>query len=221
MAAPDLRERVFDLLVGNVDDDAVDLALAALDGDHELDEALGGADVERPDSSTNTLDVEPAGAFLKSLTVEGFRGVGAVTRIDFHPAPGLTIVTGRNGSGKSSLAEALEFALTSKTHRWHNAQFTEVWRNLHHGDPCRIGIELAQEGVGKSEISVSWGKEDDDTGQATVRYQQQGGKQQSGLGALGWAGPLEAYRPILSYEELGRMLSGTSSQLYDALAKVL
>lgn len=217
----DLRERLFDVLVGTVDDEIVDIALAALDGDQEFESALGGGTVERPDSGNEQDETPPAGAFLKSLSVEGFRGIGASTRVAFHPGPGLTIVAGRNGSGKSSLAEALEFALTSRTHRWHNAQFAEVWRNLHHGDPSGIRIELAQEGVGTSVISVSWPKDAEDTAQAKITYQPQGGKQQSGLSALGWAAPLEVYRPILSYEELGRMLGGTHSQLYDALAKVL
>jgi NAD(P)-dependent dehydrogenase (short-subunit alcohol dehydrogenase family) len=55
---------------------------------------------------------EPVGAFLKSITVSGFRGVGPTTSLDLHPAAGLTVVAGRNGSGKSTFAEALEVALT-------------------------------------------------------------------------------------------------------------
>ena len=42
---------------------------------------------------------------------------------------------GRNGSGKSSFAEALELLLTGDTYRWkkpRTAVWREGWRNLHH-----------------------------------------------------------------------------------------
>ncbi len=65
----------------------------------------------------------PRIAFLKAITVEGFRGIGPKATLDLTPGPGLTLVVGRNGSGKSSFAEGLELLLTGDTYRW---------RNLHH-----------------------------------------------------------------------------------------
>ena len=50
--------------------------------------------------------------------MEGFRGIGPATTLRLSPQPGLTIVAGRNGSGKSSLSEALELVLTGDTYRW-------------------------------------------------------------------------------------------------------
>lgn len=47
---------------------------------------------------------DPAGAYLGAITVQGFRGIGEQRRLDLVPGPGLTIVLGRNGSGKSSFA---------------------------------------------------------------------------------------------------------------------
>lgn len=44
--------------------------------------------------------LEAAGAFIKAIVVQGFRGIGGSARLDLIPAPGLTVVSGRNGSGK-------------------------------------------------------------------------------------------------------------------------
>jgi recombinational DNA repair ATPase RecF len=73
-------------------------------------------------------------AYLRSITVEGFRGVGRPARLDLVPGPGLTLVIGRNGSGKSSFAEALEQLLTGETFRWahRTKEWQGGWRNLHH-----------------------------------------------------------------------------------------
>jgi hypothetical protein len=46
------------------------------------------------------------------------RGVGPATTLEVEPGPGLTLVVGRNGSGKSSFAEALELLLTGDSWRW-------------------------------------------------------------------------------------------------------
>ena len=50
--------------------------------------------------------------WLRSVTVEGFRGIGAPATLTLEPSPGLTVVVGRNGSGKSSFAEGLELLMT-------------------------------------------------------------------------------------------------------------
>ncbi|WP_179275779.1 ATP-binding protein [Rhodococcus sp. 06-418-5] len=48
---------------------------------------------------------------------------------------------GRNGSGKSSFAEALEFAVTGEGYRWKDkaSLWADSWRNLHHGLRVRCG----------------------------------------------------------------------------------
>src|SRR5690606_17972363 len=47
-----------------------------------------------------------AGMFVRSITVNGFRGIGQQARLPIQPSLGLTLVVGRNGCGKSSFAEA-------------------------------------------------------------------------------------------------------------------
>src|SRR5262245_57990250 len=81
--------------------------LASLQGE----EALAAAFSEQKRSpkphrkkETGEAAPEPLGAYLKSIAVEGFRGIGPRVALDLPPGPGLTLVVGRNGSGKSSFA---------------------------------------------------------------------------------------------------------------------
>lgn len=102
-------------------DEVALLVLAALEGDDELDGYLDdGVAVARPEPSAASDEVEANGVVLTSIKVEGFRGIGAACELPIAPKPGLTIVAGRNGSGKSSFSEALELVLTGGTYRWAN-----------------------------------------------------------------------------------------------------
>ena len=83
--------------------------LAALEDDESLSAQLGGPAQPRSKAPDITA---PPGAYLQSLTVTGFRGIGPPATLKVTPRPGLTLVVGRNGSGKSSSAEALEVLLT-------------------------------------------------------------------------------------------------------------
>jgi len=53
---------------------------------------------------------------LKQIELSGFRGFKNRTTIPF--ARGFTIITGRNGSGKSSICDALEYVLTRRLSRF-------------------------------------------------------------------------------------------------------
>ncbi len=112
------------------------LVLAALEGPHVLAGYLDNhAPPRRPEGAAGEAkDREPLGAYLKAITVEGFRGIGQKKSLDLPPGPGLTLVVGRNGSGKSSFAEALELLVTGDTYRWANRAkvWQQGWRNLHH-----------------------------------------------------------------------------------------
>ena len=69
----------------------------------------------------------PRIAFLRTITVEGFRGIGLKATLDLTPGPGLTLVVGRNGCGNSSFAEGLELLLTGDTYRWRDR--SGIWRD--------------------------------------------------------------------------------------------
>ena len=55
---------------------AVDLLLAALEADESLSAQLGGQTQPRSNATDITTAPTPAGAYLQSLTVSGFRGIG-------------------------------------------------------------------------------------------------------------------------------------------------
>ena len=218
-----LDETVFELLVdADTDEKTIDLVLAALAGEAAVDAVLGdGPPAPRPDPKADR--VSPRGAFLSRLVVRGFRGVGGETELTIPAGPGLTVIAGRNGSGKSSLSEALECALTGTTARWErklgHADFRAGWRNLHQPHPCEIALTLDQAGQGQATIRVTWPRGTDDPAAAITTYQVAG--QQREQLALGWRAALQTYRPLLSYDELGQLLTAKPSELHDSIARAL
>lgn len=209
-------------------EDAKLLVLAALDGDTDLADALEGGYTapERAEEPSEETATEPAGVFVRSIHTRGFRGIGPAAKLELQPAPGLTIVAGRNGSGKSSFSEALEMALTDDTYRWNKqhtkqaAVWAEHWRNLHDGDPCEIRVELAEEGQGTTTVGVDWTKRQG-LREHTTWVQRPGRPRENGISSLGWDRAIELHKPILSYDELGGLLEAGPSKLFDKLDALL
>lgn len=220
-----LVDSVLDLASADPDlpEDAKYLVLAALDGDDALTDALAG---ERPRPREPSADPapqpEPVGAYLRSITVAGFRGIGPERTLDLHPAAGLTIVAGRNGSGKSSFAEALEVALTGdSTRRKSLAEWQSGWTNLHRSEPRHIRVEIAEEGVGATTMGVVWPSGTDTFTDLESWIQRPGQQRQRGVAGLGWSRALELCSPLLPHEELGRLLTAPRNELYVQLEKIL
>ncbi|MFF0657793.1 AAA family ATPase [Micromonospora tulbaghiae] len=217
-----LVELIFDRLAADrVPDDTAEVVLAALTGEADLAAALAGAPTALEPQRT-TADEPRERIWLSSVTVTGFRGVGPERTLAIEPGPGLTVVVGRNGSGKSSFAEAVELALTGDSARWadRNSVWRTGWRNLHAGDPCRIAVELRVDGVATpTRVARSWPSEAE-LGDAEVAVTSAGGTHRD-LAELRLARPLELYRPFLTAAELGRLTAGTQSQLFDAISAIL
>jgi len=201
--------------------------LAALEGDAALAAYLDGTStiqppapspLEAPDPATSAS--EPPGVFVGSVSVAGFRGIGPAATLTFKPGPGLTLVVGRNGSGKSSFAEALECLFTGTSYRWDGrpAPWKTGWKNLHESGKASLEAELVVEGRGTMTMSRTW--HGDGLADAATQVTAKGQKAQP-LSTLGWDASLATFRPFLSYNELGSLMDEGPSKLYDALSSVL
>lgn len=210
----------------NLSDDARLVLLAAMESKEDLIEVLGAGATKATlvDSLTTPIASapEPAGAYVTSISVQGFRGIGPKVTMPLKPGPGLTVIAGRNGSGKSTIAESLELALTGTNSRWKNktAIWSQDWRNLHAGVKSEIRVRLAEEGSGATEIGVDWPPGDVPVEDAK-RWVQRDGQKREDVAALGWDSALEMYRPLMSYDELSGILEGVPSAFYDQLYKLL
>src|ERR1700690_3964938 len=200
-------------------DAAGDLILAAFDGAGSVDAALRGEPGTitvagaKPGASTTQSAV-----YLTAIEVEGFRGIGPPTTLSIDPGPGLTLVVGRNGSGKSSFSEALEMVLLGTNQRWE--QRVKVWRdgwqNLHHRH-TRVAAKFTIDGRRQPlEVARVWTEGDAVDGSALSID----GKPAT-PDALGWSHQLAGYPPLLSHTELEHALDREQSKLYDALAGIL
>lgn len=201
------------------------LLYAALLGPDEFAEVLGGAAPSRPeppppDAPEKTGTVR--GTYLSAIEVTGFRGIGPTAQLNLMPGPGLTIVTGRNGSGKSSFAEAAELALTGDNRRWsgRTQEWKEGWRNLHADDEPSIVVRLGVEQHPNGATVRRWWPAGGglDSGRSDLQVY---GQPRRPLAEAGWDGPMELYRPFLSYAELGILLGGRPSAMYDSLQRIL
>src|SRR5437867_2635304 len=131
---PELQERVINRLVqtGAAEKPWALAILAALEGAADLDAYLDNTKKvtmpQPPAGSAATIRrPEPPGVYVSSIRVEGFRGVGQAVTLSIPPGPGLTLIVGRNGSGKSSFAEGLELLLTGRNFRWEKPR-SKVWQ---------------------------------------------------------------------------------------------
>ena len=205
-----------------VDDEVAVVVLAALEGADSLEAALTGNKPTAPTGRKSEQAGEAKDIYLSAIEATGFRGIGQTARLEISPGPGLTIVAGRNGSGKSSFADALEVLLTGDSWRWKNksAEWKQGWRNLHHTDEVKVQAEFVVEGsMGPTKVWREWDETAKDASDSATVLQAHGAKL-SDLETEGWSEPIALYRPLLSHSELG-VVADNPSSLFDALAGVL
>ena len=218
----DLIERALTELDGaTLSEGACFLVMAALYGDDELASYLDGA-FEPPHRTTPAEPTTPQRAYLSRITVRGFRGIGAFSTLTLPPGPGLTLVVGRNGSGKSSFAEAVEFLLTGTSLRWADRKskdWEKGWRNLHESETTKIAADFAVDGrPKKTRLSAEWPPNGE---LADVSFSTRGEKGDDVVADLGWDEVVKSHRPLLSYPEIAKLAESGPSALYDSMSSIL
>ncbi|MDE0657431.1 MAG: AAA family ATPase [Acidimicrobiaceae bacterium] len=185
-----------------------------------LDDVINGVVVDRPERPQGE-ESAPVRTFLESVAVTGFRGIGPTCKLDLRPGPGLTLVVGRNGSGKSSFAEALEFAMTGDSLRWagKSLDWKNGWRNLHAQDDPAIAVELRVDGERQPRtVRVDWSSAKLESAKTAVTVPGYG---RQDLDSLGWSDAVKTFRPFLPYKELSTISEGRPIDRYNALAPML
>lgn len=165
----------------------------------------------------------PGSAYVASLAVSGFRGIGRRAQITFEVGPGLTVVYGANGSGKSSLAEGLEVLLTGKTARFDNRshEWLRSWSNIHQPKSGEVEARFASSHrLGDTVyLQRSWSDN-------PIRASYDSGNRLSfgvplynytvdpteTIRELGWSDAVTTFKPIFGYAE-GESLLGETRDL--------
>lgn len=213
----EVQQELSNLTVG---EEIVQLVLAALAGEDEIERVLAGGEADGSEEPADAKAQVPP-IFLQDITVEGFRGIGPESTLEISPGPGLTVVVGRNGSGKSSFSEALEVLLTGASYRWKGktVSWKENWRNLHKGDNSEITARFQVKGMNEQTIVQRRWDHGSELEESDF-FVQHDGQSHSNLDGIGWDKSLDLYRPILSYNELS-IIEDRPSTLYDILYNAL
>ncbi|WP_432174098.1 AAA family ATPase [Streptomyces sp. Tue6028] len=166
--------------------------------------------------------------YMRSITAAGWRGIGPAATVQLNPGPGLTLVAGRNGSGKSSFAEAAEMALTGDNFRWQGRTqvWKKGWRNLHEHSSPEVAVELCFDADGdgdgvKEPVTVRriWHGEGLEESHTCV--EQAGKPTGEGIHDLIDSEQLSLYRPFLPYAQLGAVINGPLTTLHDEISRIL
>ncbi len=156
-------------------------------------------------TSTKVSTLPRPRAYLASISVEGFRGIGPRADLPLKPQRGITLVYGANGSGKSTFVEALEVLLTGGTARFagRGREWRSAWANAHRPDRGQIAAEFVVEDrdARRDTVQRDWTAADL-AAAASEKDDSLWGAVQT-IGGFDVAEAIDRFRPVLGYGELG------------------
>jgi len=157
--------------------------------------AIAAEIVERERGRTGTdVGISDSPWYIERAQVSGYIGIGEQpVSVTLGAAPGLTIVTARNGTGKSSLVQGIRLALSNGS----AAPSGVVEENLH--CPTRAITVRITNGTRTVDLVG------DDAG---VRWQEKGVGEDAVPSA--WVEAFERYLPVLLYSELSPVIDKPS-----------
>ncbi len=141
--------------------------------------------------------------FLSRIEVRGHVGIGeSPVCLDLPPQPGLTVVTARNGTDKTSIAHGMQLALGGSV-----TNPGVLDRNLHH-DERRIRVALTGDG---RQVTLSRAENE------PVRWME--GGEERGV-PQAWHAAFQRYQPVLLYPAVARTIENPG-ELHGLLASAL
>ena len=153
-------------------------------------------------------------AYIKSISAGGFRGIGPQTELPIEEGPGLTVVYGANGSGKSSFVEALDVLLTGGTGRFdgRGPEWRAAWSNLHESAGGNVQATFTVAAAAGDSTSVTLKRSWTGNRFMAAAYDESPSRLMT---RLGWLTALDQFKPVLGYEELGPLFEEDVIVQYD------
>lgn len=145
---------------------------------------------------------------LIGIQIEGFRGIGGTLRVQPDPAPGLTVVHAPNGSGKSSLAEAVLRALGGQGPEGSRSMPWRAYDRATCAARCRIEVTLSS---GADRLILRWDVQQD----SSAIHRTPNGDREVSVTDPTWQSALVAFAPVFAYVTLqDRLATSTALQGY-------
>ena len=194
----------------------IDLVRSDLRLTNEERQKLGGVltAVRNRSKQVRQVETNHVPAYIKSISAGGFRGIGPQTELTLEDGPGLTVVYGANGSGKSSFVEALDVLLTGGTGRFdgRGPEWRAAWSNLHESEGGNIQATFTVAATAGDSTSVTLKRSWTGNRFMAAAYDESPSRL---MARLGWLTALDEFKPVLGYEELGPLFEEDVIVQYD------
>ncbi|RZT84910.1 RecF/RecN/SMC family protein [Pseudonocardia sediminis] len=148
---------------------------------------------------------------LLRVSIDGYQGVGAPLTIDLDPTPGVTVLIGRNGSGKSSIADAIETALHGEPRAPASngkGGKAPLWERQHCGrDATQAHVEVTLlAGEETLTLGVRIAPDGSVTGRTARHAAADGTTTDVDLDTTSWRSALAGHRPVFGYAAVERQV---------------